>query len=735
MRASSLAASLARTRAFAVSIGAADRLAGSRAGLLHVLTYHRVTDEPGVPPGILSARPDEFERQIAILAARYRPVGLTDMVRAREQGAPLPARAVLVTFDDAYEDFAEHAWPVLRHFGVPVTLFVPTAFPGDPSRRFWWDRLHGALLGGTGELETPVGTLPLGSPAERLDSYRRLRDWIKAGPPERETVELERILERLPVPKDLPGVLGWDDLRRLAREGVTLAPHTRTHPRLAGLPPGAIEAEARGSLDDLEREVGPAPRALAYPAGSVSDATERALERAGFRLGFASGGGVNDIAHMDWLRVARINVGARTGTGLLRLRLLPFPVRRRAPVASRPKVAYVMSRFPKLSETFVLGEILALERLGVDVALYPLLRHHEATVHPEAEALVGRANYLPFLSLPILRSQLHFLRRRPRAYLGALAAVARGTLGSLNFFVGGLSIFPKVAHAARLMEAEGVTHVHCHFANHPAVAGLVIRRLTGIPFSFTAHGSDLHVERRMLPQKVAEAAFVATISHDNRRLIVAECGDGADVKVHVVRAGIDTEAFAPRGERNGHEGLRIVCVGTLHEVKGQAVLVEACRLLQDRGVEFECRFVGDGPDRDALRGAAETAGLGERVILVGPQPREAVAATLEWADVLAAPSVPTHSGKREGIPVVLMEAMSSGLPVVASRLSGIPELVEDGFSGLLVPHGDPRALADALERLARDPLLRRRLGRQGRLTVEREFDIDRSAALLAERFR
>ncbi|HEX4930856.1 MAG TPA: glycosyltransferase, partial [Gaiellaceae bacterium] len=371
----------------------------------------------------------------------------------------------------------------------------------------------------------------------------------------------------------------------------------------------------------------------------------------------------------------------------------------------------------------------------VDVSLYPLLRHREATVHPEARALVERANYLPFLSWPILRSQLHFLRRRPRAYLGALAAVSRGTLGSLNFFFGGLAIFPKVAHAARLMEAEGVTHVHCHFANHPAVAGLVIRRLTGIPFSFTAHGSDLHVERRMLPQKVAEAEFVATISHDNRRLIVAECGEAAGEKVHVVRAGIDTEAFAPRGERNGHEGLRIVCVGTLHEVKGQAVLVEACRLLAARGIELECRLVGDGPDRDALRSAIESGGLDGRVHLVGPQPREAVAATLEWADALATPSVPTRSGKREGIPVVLMEAMSSGLPVVASRLSGIPELVEDGVSGLLVPHGDAEALANALERLARDPLLRRRLGRRGRLTVEREFDVDRSAALLAERFR
>lgn len=708
-------------RAAGLAARAADRVVRRRDGLLHVLTYHRVTDEGGVPPGILSARPAAFARQLELLAARYRPVALADVLAAREEGRPLPRRAVLVTFDDAYEDFAEHAWPALRRLGIPATLFVPTAFPGDPARSFWWDRLHGALVAAYGEERGRA-------------EYRRERDRIKAGGPEREAAELERLLAELPSPAALPRVLGWPELRRLAAEGVTLAPHTRTHPRLGVLPAGEAEAEVRGSLDDLERELrAPAPPALAYPAGSVSAAAVRAAARCGIRVAFAGGSGVNDLWHADWLRLARINVGARTDADVLRARLLPFPVRRRRRLPERPKVAYVMSRFPKLSETFVLGEILALERRGVAVSLYPLLRHREPVVHPEAEPLAARATYLPFLSPAIVRSQLHFLRRRPRAYLGALLAVARGTAGSLNFLAGGLAIFPKVAHAARLMEAEGVTHVHCHFANHPAVAGFVIRRLTGIPFSFTAHGSDLHVERRMLAEKVAEAAFVATISHDNRRLIVAECGPAAAGKVHVVRAGIDTATFAP-AERNGHAALRVVCVGTLHEVKGQAVLVEACRLLHARGVDFECRLVGDGPGRAALARAIAAAGLGGRVELVGAQPRAGVAAALAWADVLAAPSVPTRSGKREGIPVVLMEAMATGLPVVASRLSGIPELVEDGVGGLLLPPGDATALADALERLARDPLLRRRLGRRGCERVRREFDVDRSAGELAERF-
>ena len=394
-----------------------------------------------------------------------------------------------------------------------------------------------------------------------------------------------------------------------------------------------------------------------------------------------------------------------------------------------------MSRFPKLSETFVLGEILALERRGVRVEVYPLLRERPAVRHPEADAIAERARYTSFLSPGVVASQLYWLRRRPRAYLGALRDVATGTWGSANFFAGALAIFPKVAHAARSMRAEGVTHVHCHFANHPAVAGLVISRLTGIPYSFTAHGSDLHVERRMLPRKVTEAAFVVAISEDNRRVILADCGAEHGGKVHVVHTGVDTALFRPRpvrGVRN--DPLTVVCVGTLHEVKGQAGLLEACRLLAAEGVDFRCRLIGDGPDRDALARQIAEAGLAERVALVGPLTRGEVAGELIGADVLVAPSVPTRRGKREGIPVVLMEAMASGVPVVASRLSGIPELVEDGVCGLLVPPGDASALAAALRRLAADPALRQSLGDAGRARILSDFDLERSTRELAVRF-
>ncbi len=180
-----------------------------------------------------------------------------------------------------------------------------------------------------------------------------------------------------------------------------------------------------------------------------------------------------------------------------------------------------MSRFPKLTETFILSEILAMDRAGVTVELYPLLRQRGEPVQPTASAWVERAHYLPFLSVAIVRSHLSFLRdgRRRRRYLAALRDLIAGTWRSPNFLLGGLGIFPKVVHAARAMEDDGIDHVHCHFANHPALAGFIVHRLTGIPYSFTAHGSDLHVDRTMLADKVREAAFVVTISRDNQRLI------------------------------------------------------------------------------------------------------------------------------------------------------------------------------------------------------------------------
>jgi colanic acid/amylovoran biosynthesis glycosyltransferase len=394
-----------------------------------------------------------------------------------------------------------------------------------------------------------------------------------------------------------------------------------------------------------------------------------------------------------------------------------------------------MSRFPKLSETFVSNEILAVERAGARVEIHPLLREQSAVVQPSARPLVERAHFQPLLSRSVAAAQVWALRHRPLAWLGCLAALVSDTWRSPGHLARSLMLFPEIVQHARLIQAEGVEHVHCHFATYPAFAGFVIQRLTGIPYSFTAHAHDIHLDGSMLALKVREAAFVVSISEDNRRRIGRIAGPDSTTPVHVIHCGVDTEVFSPPSGRQELSGrpLSILSVGRLIPMKGHVALILACARLAAAGAAFRCRIVGDGPLREVLLQRIAAHGLAGRVELLGPRTGDEVRELLHEADAFVAPSIPSD-GRMEGIPVVLMEAMSSRLPVVASRMTGIPELVRDGENGFLVEPGDAAALAEALETLAADPELRERFGRAGRQRVLAEFDLDTQAAALTREF-
>jgi colanic acid/amylovoran biosynthesis glycosyltransferase len=437
-----------------------------------------------------------------------------------------------------------------------------------------------------------------------------------------------------------------------------------------------------------------------------------------------------------------------------------FPVSSQRPALPGPsRVAYVMSRFPKLTETFILYELLELRERGVAVDIHPLLRarntatHPEgaslarkilelfrspnraAVMHPEALSLLEHVRVQPLLSWRTIAENLATALARPGRYFGALATLIRANAGSANFLLGGLAVFPKTICTALDMERSGVEHVHAHFANHPAAAAFVIHRLTGIPYSFTAHGADLQVDQHMLREKVAESAFTVTISEYNRRFIVEHCGPESGDKVRVIRCGVDTETFGSASSMARRVGFRLLCIGTFYSVKGHRFLLEACAELQRAGVSFECHLVGDGPDRSELEGLAQRLGLEHQVVFRGSLARKDVAREIASADVLAVPSILTPEGRREGIPVVCMEAMAGGTPVVASALSGIPEIIQDGVNGILVPPGDSAALAAALVRLHEDPELKERLARAGRATASEVCDIHRNASELLDVMR
>jgi len=396
----------------------------------------------------------------------------------------------------------------------------------------------------------------------------------------------------------------------------------------------------------------------------------------------------------------------------------------------RTPVAVVVSRFPLVTETFVLRELIELERLGQPVVLVPLLRERPPVVHREAVPWVGRALYTPFLSPAIVAANARCLGRRPRAYLGVLGALVRGNVRSANMLLRTLALFPKVVYLAERLARDGVGHVHGHFATHPGMAAWAIGRLSGIPYSLTAHAHDIFVRQDMLEAKLAGARFVRCVSEFNRKLLAARYPRQQPL-LCVLHVGVALPSVddAPRAASVP----RLLCVAALKPYKGHAVLLRACARLRARGVAFECDLVGDGPLRAKLEAAVTAAGLQDHVHLLGAKTQDEVARRVASASVVVQPSVVAADGQMDGIPVALMEAMAARKPVVASALSGVPELVEDGVSGVLVPAGDADALAEAVERLLTQPPVARWMGEQAHRKVAHEFELgDTVRALLAE---
>lgn len=392
------------------------------------------------------------------------------------------------------------------------------------------------------------------------------------------------------------------------------------------------------------------------------------------------------------------------------------------------RVAYVVPRFPKVSETFILNEILELQRRGVEVELMALVRERARVSHPGADELLAGLVH-PRGDVPgVLRAQLHWLRYSPRRYAGLWARAVWGNRRSPKFLARALAAVPAGAFFARHVERSGAGHVHAHYATHSALTAMVAAELAGVPFSFTAHAHDLYVDTAMLAEKLRAARFVVTISEYNRALL-AEQFDASNVVV--VRTGALLDAFAAEPPVPPADGrpFDVLCVASLEPYKGQKHLIAAVAAM---GLSVRLTLVGEGCDRAALEALADR--LGAPVRFLGAQPRDRVASLLASCDAVCLPSIITASGKREGIPVALMEAMASGRPVVATRISGIPELVEDEVTGLLVEPEDPGALAAALGRLRDDPALCERLAAGGRERVAAEYDLRENVGLLAELF-
>lgn len=397
------------------------------------------------------------------------------------------------------------------------------------------------------------------------------------------------------------------------------------------------------------------------------------------------------------------------------------PVQPRVPLQ---RVVYVVSQFPCLSETFIVREIDGLLAQGVDVRIVSLKRDAGDRLPDGSEGLLDRA-WHPQPAGAALGAVARTVARNPGPVLRGIAAIAADTwsrptiaLKSLAALYRGLEQVPRLQRFAPQV-------IHAHWATYPATVAWVLGMLLDTPFGFTCHAHDIFVERQLLARKIRDAALAVTISRFNVEWLREHAAPEAPDKLRIVHCGVDLARNAWRPD--GREPASLIAVGRLDPIKGFDVLVEAMALLQRAGIAARCRLIGAGPLEQSLRTLAAARGVAHCIDFAGAQPQSSVRQALDAATVFVLPAQVAADGNRDGIPVALMEAMASGCAVVSTRVSGIPELIEDGVNGVLVEPRDPQALADAIANLLADPVLRRKFAEQARARIEEQFDARKEA--------
>ncbi len=388
------------------------------------------------------------------------------------------------------------------------------------------------------------------------------------------------------------------------------------------------------------------------------------------------------------------------------------------------KIAYVLDTFPCLTETFVLREMLALRERGIETIPYALRAPERPVVGDDAQAFAADMRYASALrgqgtDIP--------LPQRLAVFARIVVRLTRDVPGALRL----LRAFPVAVVLAGAVRQDGIGHTHAHFATVPADVGLLVAWLARTPFSFSAHARDVYVRPgAALRWKIRQASFVAVCSEHARQRLLSLAPETPPEKIRLIRHGVAPEDFGADSSKPG----AALAVGRLVAKKGFSTLVDACRLLKERGTVIPVAVVGAGPEAGALAERTRRLGLEGDVTWLGEQPYEVVSQWRARARMLVLPSVEAPDGDRDGVANVLLEAMAAGVPVIASTASAAPEAVDDGAQGFLVPPEDPVALADRMERIWADCGLAERMGRAGRERVAERFDIAKNIAPLAQAF-
>ncbi len=393
------------------------------------------------------------------------------------------------------------------------------------------------------------------------------------------------------------------------------------------------------------------------------------------------------------------------------------------------KIAYLLKMYPRFSETFIVNEILELERRGVDVRIYSLRKPDDGRFHAKLAKVKANVVYVPqypeYESERILEAHETLRSRVPERYQAALALVKkRGQPYAGKRFL-------QAGYVAAHLLAHPVHAIHAHFASSAASVANLINQLIDVPYSFTAHAKDIYHESvsvHSLKRKIRAARFVVAVNRFNqahlRQILGDEAGD-----IRSLYNGIDLTLFRPDHQQRKEENL-ILGVGRLVEKKGFADLIRACGLLQDWSVDFQCRIIGKGEMRESLNALIGDFRLDERVKLLGAQPQDEVRRAMRRATVFALPCIVGSDGNRDALPTVILEAMAMGLPAISTRITGIPEIIDHEENGLIVEAGDYTALAHELARLLALPNQRHKMGRAARQKVSQLFDVRKNVGQL-----
>jgi len=396
------------------------------------------------------------------------------------------------------------------------------------------------------------------------------------------------------------------------------------------------------------------------------------------------------------------------------------------------KVAYILNTFPSVSETFILRELVALGGMDIDIHLFALRRGRSPAASERARELVPGVCYRASFSRGALVTctLLAFLR----CPFKIMALLARSIWHHMSSPMSALWLLRNFAVGvcfAREAEKKKIDHIHAHFLHIPADLAWLMSEITGIPFSVSAHAHDIYTLNEYCYEHVVEnAQFLATCTNDGQSAVRDMFPHLDAGKVVTVRHGLFLKDHAVTSP----EGKTVLCVGRLEPKKGFDNALRACALLCQRKEEFNCVIAGDGSLRASLEKQLSDAALHDHVHLAGELSQEEVSHLYHDAAMLVVPSVMCDDGDRDGLPNVILEAQACGLPVIATGVGGIPEFIEDGVNGFIVPAGNAEDMADRMIELLNDFPLRQKMGLAGRARVEEHFNIDKNIGALMALF-